>query len=281
MLRSTVLDASNNRRFDTTNRLSQVGYLRHVKPRTNFFATGRVSVLPHRGLAHSAPENSLAAFESACAAGADVLECDVRATKDGVAVMAHDETLARVFGDSRRVCDVDYAELRHIGSRPDVSVISVADALRLLPAAKFNIDVKSTDVIKPLVDAISECDAQDRVLITSFSGARRRRTLAALPHVETSASADVVLTVVVLCALGVPALVRWIFRRTRVLQIPTSVLKINVSSPRMIRRFHRAGFTVHFWTINSVEHMRQLARDGADGIVTDACDVAVATFRQG
>jgi glycerophosphoryl diester phosphodiesterase len=240
-----------------------------------------MTVLAHRGLAVDAPENSLAAFQAACDAGADILECDVRATKDGVAVMAHDETLHRVFGDDRRVADVSYAELRLVGSRPETSVISVTDALRALPDAKFNIDVKSTDVIAPLVRAITECSAQNRVLITSFSGARRRRTLSLIPEVATSASADVVLAVVILCALGMPFVARWAFRRTRVLQIPTSVLRINVTSPRMINRFHRAGFIAHFWTINTVEQMRLLAQSGADGLVTDKCDLAVATFRQG
>jgi glycerophosphoryl diester phosphodiesterase len=239
-----------------------------------------MTVLAHRGFALDVPENSLAAFERALAVGADALECDVRATKDGVAVVAHDETLLRVFGDERRVDEVDYSELREIGGLPAVSVVSVADALHAFPSAKFNIDVKSVDVVAPLARAITEAGATDRVLITSFSGSRRRRTLALLPGVATSASADVVVPVVLLCALGMPIVARWVFQRTRILQIPTTVLTINVASPRMLSRLHHAGFIVQFWTINSVDEMRQLAHAGADGIVTDRCDIAVEAFRQ-
>ena len=250
-----------------------------MPPLENFFPAQRLTILAHRGFAVDVPENSLAAFERALALGADVLECDVRATRDGVAVIAHDETLLRVFGDERRVVDVDYAELREIGGAPESSVISVADALRALPSAKFNIDVKSTDVIAPLARAITDAGATGRVLITSFSGSRRRRTLALLPGVATSASAETVVFVVLFCALGLPVLARWMFRRTRILQIPTTVLKINVASPRMLSRLHRAGFIVQFWTINSVDEMRRLIGDGADGIVTDRCDIAVEAFR--
>lgn len=250
-----------------------------MHPRNSFFPAERPTILAHRGFAVGVPENSIAAFERALALGADVLECDVRATKDGVAVIAHDETLLRVFGDEHRVDEVDYAYLRGICGTPESSVVSVADALRLLPSAKFNIDVKSADVIAPLARAIIDEAATDRVLITSFSGFRRRRALALLPGIATSASAEVVVPVVLLCALGVPVLVRWLFRRTRILQIPTTVLKINVASPRMLSRLHRAGFTVQFWTINSVDEMRQLTLSGADGIVTDRCDLAVQTFR--
>jgi glycerophosphoryl diester phosphodiesterase len=85
--------------------------------------------------------------------------------------------------------------------------------------------------------------------------------------------------VVLFCVLGLPVLARWMFRRTRILQIPTTVLKINVASPRMLSRLHRAGFIVQFWTINSVDEMRRLISDGADGIVTDRCDIAVEAFR--
>ncbi len=251
-----------------------------MTPRDSFFPLGRMTVLAHRGFALDVPENSLAAFQRALEQGADVLECDVRATKDGVAVIAHDETLLRVFGDERRVDSVDYAELRGIGGQPETSVVSVADALRVLPSAKFNIDVKSFDVIAPLARAISDAAATNRVLITSFSGPRRRRTIALLPGIATSASAEVAVPVVLLCALGLPFLARWAFRRTRILQIPTSVLKINVGSPRMLSRLHRAGFTVQFWTINSIDEMRQLAHDGADGVVTDRCDLAVEALRQ-
>jgi len=251
-----------------------------VPTREKFFPAEQPTILAHRGFAQDVPENSLAAFERALALGADVLECDVRATRDDVAVIAHDETLLRVFGDERRVAEVDYAELCEIGGAPELSVISVADALRALPSAKFNIDVKSTDVIAPLARAITDTGATERVLITSFSGSRRRRTLALLPGVATSASADVVVPVVLLCALGLPVLVKWMYRRTRILQIPTTALKINVASPRMLARLHRAGFTVQFWTINEVDEMRQLVSNGADGIVTDRCDLAVGAFRR-
>ena len=53
--------------------------------------------LAHRGDWRAAPENSLAAIEAALAvAGCDGLEFDIRCSSDGVPVLLHDETLARV-----------------------------------------------------------------------------------------------------------------------------------------------------------------------------------------
>src|SRR4051794_2489822 len=57
----------------------------------------------HRGLHGSdVPENSLAAFESAVALGAGI-ECDVRLTSDGSAVVFHDADLARMCGVSLEI----------------------------------------------------------------------------------------------------------------------------------------------------------------------------------
>jgi glycerophosphoryl diester phosphodiesterase len=55
--------------------------------------------LAHRGDWRAAPENSLAAMQAALRVpGCDGLEFDVRASKDGVAILLHDPTLARVQG---------------------------------------------------------------------------------------------------------------------------------------------------------------------------------------
>ena len=50
-------------------------------------------VFAHRGFADGVPGNTLAAFGAALEAGATHLESDVRATRDGVPVLFHDECL--------------------------------------------------------------------------------------------------------------------------------------------------------------------------------------------
>lgn len=68
----------------------------------------------HRGLYNNrseAPENSLEAFKRAVEAGYG-MELDVRLTKDRIPVVFHDETLERMCGQSGRVCDYTYEELK-------------------------------------------------------------------------------------------------------------------------------------------------------------------------
>src|SRR5258706_14090835 len=60
-----------------------------------FFAAGRPLVFAHRGGGALAPENTIAAFDNGMALGADGLEVDVHLSRDGVAVVHHDQTLDR------------------------------------------------------------------------------------------------------------------------------------------------------------------------------------------
>ena len=100
--------------------------------------TGRALRLAHRGDWRGAPENTLPALLAALdVRGCDGLEFDVRGSSDGVPILQHDETLARVHGRPERPQDLTAAELRASG----VSVL--ADVLAALPpAAYLDIEVK-------------------------------------------------------------------------------------------------------------------------------------------
>lgn len=68
----------------------------------------------HRGLhdnTSAAPENSMAAFQKAIAAGYG-MELDVQLTKDRIPVVFHDESLLRVCGVAGNVRDYTYMELQ-------------------------------------------------------------------------------------------------------------------------------------------------------------------------
>jgi glycerophosphoryl diester phosphodiesterase len=103
--------------------------------------TTRTLRLAHRGDWRRGPENSLAAFEAALAIPAcDGVEFDVRLAADGIPVVYHDETLARLHGRPERV-DALRSEalvdlgvptledvLRTVGRRPFVDVELKVDA---------------------------------------------------------------------------------------------------------------------------------------------------------
>jgi glycerophosphoryl diester phosphodiesterase len=94
--------------------------------------------LAHRGDHAHVPENTLAAFEAAIARpGCDGVEFDVRASADGVAVVLHDATLARVQGRPERADSLTASQLGNFG------VPTLADVLSACgPDAFVDIELK-------------------------------------------------------------------------------------------------------------------------------------------
>ena len=61
-------------------------------------SSARPMVVAHRGDSYHAPENTLEAARLGWEAGAEAWELDVQLTRDGVAVVCHDESLVRTHG---------------------------------------------------------------------------------------------------------------------------------------------------------------------------------------
>lgn len=70
-----------------------------------------VVVAVHRGDWRNFPENSAMAIESVIRMGADIMELDLKMTKDSVLVLSHDRTIDRCTTGKGKVSDYTYEEL--------------------------------------------------------------------------------------------------------------------------------------------------------------------------
>jgi len=251
-----------------------------------YFAAGTPPrVLAHRGLvtpeaaALGVVENSFAAVAEAHAAGIAYVESDCHLTADGTVVLFHDDDLARVTGDPRRLADVRLHELEEVMADRG-GLITLPQALEAFPHTRFNLDVKAEAAAEPVGRTVAAHAA--RVLVTSFSDERRRRALAAAARSgasmrpATSPGSATVARLVAAVAAGLSPVARRLLRDLDALQVPERQGPVRVVSPRLIRAAHAAGVEVHVWTVNDEPDMRRLLEMGVDGIVTDRADVALA-----
>jgi glycerophosphoryl diester phosphodiesterase len=74
-------------------------------------------VVAHRGASAAETENTLPAFELAIAAGADVVEFDVRMSADGVAIVMHDPRVDRTTDGQGLVSELGIEDLRRLRIR--------------------------------------------------------------------------------------------------------------------------------------------------------------------
>jgi glycerophosphoryl diester phosphodiesterase len=238
-------------------------------------------ILAHRGFAAKPGliENTIPAFQAALALGATHIESDIQVTKDGVAVLFHDDDLVRVAGLPLRIAEIESAQLLEIDLGGGVQIPTLREALTLLPEARFNLDLKVSAAIDRAVEVIQELNAQDRVLIASFSDARRSIAVQKLTAaVASSAGGSRVLGIWLASKLRLAPVARTLAKPIQALQVPTNQGAIRFDSPAFIAFVSRLGLEIHFWTINEPTEMQRLIALGAHGIVTDRTDLAVNTL---
>lgn len=244
-------------------------------------------VLAHRGLVTPADaadgivENSFAAVAAAHSAGARYVESDCHLTADGVVVLFHDDDLSRVTGDPRKVADVTSSELEALMSERG-GLITLSQALDAFPTVRFNLDVKAADAATAVGTEVAAHGA--RVLVTSFSDARRRAALVAAQAAgrgirpATSAGSATVARLLAAVASRSDRLVTRALAGVDAVQVPERQGRLRVVTPRLIAAAHRHGVEVHVWTVNDPDDMRRLIAMSVDGIVTDHTDIALKTL---
>lgn len=242
---------------------------------------GQIQILAHRGLVSEfVPENSLSAFANALAAGADVIETDIQASADGVAFIFHDGDLKRLAKINRRFSDCSSEEILEIDIGFGKRIPTLEQALMALPTVQFNLDLKTEHAIEPTIAVIEKLKAHSQVLISSFSESRRLKALSLLKKpVKSSAGTGKVLKLYFASLFGAKALFQRFARGSSAIQVPIKKGLIRFDSPRFISYCKNANLEIHFWTINSPATMKKLVELGADGIVTDHCDLAFTTLR--
>lgn len=230
------------------------------------------AALAHRGFSRDGLENSMAAFAAAVDLGYRYVETDAHATADGVAVALHDATLDRTTDGHGHVRDLPWREVRRarIGGVEPVPLLE--DLLGSFPGLRVNIDVKEPAGVVPVAEVIERTRAHDRVLVASFSAARRRETLRRLTRpVASSAATGEIARFVLGARAGRPA--AWLARHVDCLQVPARGAGLTVVDERSLASAHAAGLRVHVWTVNDAAEMRRLLDLGVDGLISDRADL--------
>ncbi|MEE3330596.1 MAG: glycerophosphodiester phosphodiesterase [Myxococcota bacterium] len=243
------------------------------------------TVIGHRGAAGSAPENTLESFALGLELGAHILESDIHQTRDGVPVLMHDNSTARMTGGDADVCDLDFAELRELDasfgfvSRANkeneatfegLRIPSVREAFERFPRERFNFEIKAEDIglVEAVFALIAEFDRADLTLLAAEKDevmgrihAEAKRT-GVHPAIGASVG-DVLAHVRAAIANEPPA------SDAMALQIPVEFGGRTLITPELLKHAHQHGTVVHAWTINEPDEMRRLLDLGVDGLITD------------
>jgi glycerophosphoryl diester phosphodiesterase len=228
--------------------------------------------IAHRGGSVDGIENTITSFARAVELGYRYLETDVRVTADGELVAFHDPGLERVAGTDRRLRDLTWAQLSRLRVGGREPVPRFAEVLKAFPDTRLLVDPKCDAAVDPLISALRDHDAVDRVCVGSFSDDRLRRVRAAFGDaVCTSMGPGEALRL----RLAAWRLLPWsaVPSEPACAQVPPRYGPIVFAEPRCIAFAHARGLQVHVWTVNDRASMARLLDLGVDGIITDELTV--------
>ncbi|MDU2243659.1 MAG: glycerophosphodiester phosphodiesterase family protein, partial [Paenibacillus sp.] len=112
------------------------------------------------------PDHSLASLHAALALGADVYEDDIRATRDGRLVLAHDDEVRLADGRQTRLSDLTLEELDEQSIEERLSLESVLRSIKEA-GRTMNLDIKSAACLEPAAAMLLKMEMTNQAF---FSG---------------------------------------------------------------------------------------------------------------
>ncbi len=247
-----------------------------------------IHLYAHRGANKHFPENTIAAFAHALKQGATHLEMDLRESKDGHLVVAHDIDAKRAANIDKAIPDCALQEIqswdltKHFPKsiaekeKKDCRIATFEETLRRFPYVPINADIKDNDyrIAHKIVRLLHETGDFERVLLNSFHS----KIVEYIQQIPYLGKTGITHYSALLVLLSPPLLWRAAPVRGHALQIPKSTalpfikLPIPLDRRYLIERCHAFGVRVDYWVINDPEEAYALLKAGADGIVTDDID---------
>jgi glycerophosphoryl diester phosphodiesterase len=131
-----------------------------------------VKIYAHRGSSKQHPELTLAAYKAAIDEGADGFECDVRLTKDNQLVLWHDSDMERIAGNSARIADSTFGEIKELypqAMRLDELLILARDNKKELAIETKHPVPTGSAVEKKVMELLEQEKHVAQIYVMSFS----------------------------------------------------------------------------------------------------------------
>ncbi len=212
-----------------------------------------VIAIAHRGDPVHHRENTLAAFASAVAQGADMVELDLRRTRDDAIVVLHDQTLLRLWGVDASVGDLDQSDVAAVGEG-DARIPTLRDVVSAVEVPLM-VDFTRREVVPGGLDVVRAAGALERSLFVTgnVDALRMLRGLSAEARIGLTWIQDSEPPLPLLQELGAEY---W-------------NPMFGLVTPEGVAAVHAAGMKVSTWTVDDPADMDRVVGAGVDAVVSN------------
>lgn len=213
------------------------------------------------------PDHSLISLDAAMELGADIYEDDIRVTRDGQLVLAHDDQVSLHGGGKGSVLAMSWKELQDEAISPPLLLETLLSRVRE-GGLTMNLDLKTMTCLEPLAALIHRLEMVEQVFLSGcgYSAALQAQLVAPQLHKLLNIDADRFRTLSYARAVA----------HTCADSRATGCFGLNVPyelvRPEMLEEAHSQGLVVYVWTVSEAKEMRRLASMGVDAITTRELD---------
>ena len=222
-----------------------------------------MKIYAHRGASHDFPEMTMAAYEAAVKQGADGFECDLRLTKDGIAVLWHDTDLQRCANDKAIVAESTYAQLKSI--YPEILTLDefldfgISEKKSLLLETKHPVPSR-TAVEDEIVEKLKR--EEKRIIKANISVNVMSFSWFAIEHIKRL---DSKIETTYLLHDHTP----WVSARYSSAQSLSPGISQLRKNPELAKRIKSAGRKLNVWTVNEPSEFSLCYELGVDNLITN------------
>ena len=227
-------------------------------------------IIAHRGASSLTKENTIESFEKAIACDSDMIEFDVRKTRDGICIVYHDE-----FINDKMINELKYKQIKEIdGSIPTLEEILKLTKGKIRLDVELKEDAYEEEVIKMLLRYFKE----DEFVITSFNDESLRTIKSSYPNLRVglllgkNKPRNLVIT-----------RLSELFPFKRVIQSKADFIVPHWKLLRFgfLGRAERKHKPVWVWTVNDKAKIKAFLNDSRiETIITDKPDLAISLRKE-
>jgi glycerophosphoryl diester phosphodiesterase len=233
-------------------------------------------IIAHRGNSGPAPENTPSAIEQAIELGVDMVEVDVRLSREGIPVLIHHPTLEQTTNGHGRVDQHTLAELKRLDAGswkgPQFAgerILTLPECLELARGrVALNLDLKTGRAIPAISKAVREMNAIDEVVITGCTWNSVKAIRAGESHLTVLLNVDRIINF--LACTGSATLFRTGYlAEARTLAPDGLNMDQRYVDQQLVEAAHRRGLSVWTWTVDDEIRLQTLIDLGVDSISTN------------
>ena len=226
--------------------------------------------IAHRGISSFKQENSISSFKEAIKLGIEVVEFDIRLTKDNQIIIMHDNNIKRTTNGKGLIKDLTLKELKKFYGLNNNKIPTFQQVINILGNKCIcKIDIKEKRMEDKIIEIIKKKNMEDSIIITSKILPVIKKIKKLCPKIKTEAGGF---------KSNIP--IEKIIKKAKNVNADIIGTHYSITTKKLVEKAHKNKLEVHVWPVNNKRDMEKMKRINVDGVTTTSAQIEIGTTRR-